>query len=105
MQGEDKSSKLVLRLCQVGQSTLQGSWHLLPDGECQTLVGGLTEDLREHAKFFLHSPVWQGLEPNAIAFLPAEGSVADRCAKLSALVHRLRPLLNCRLWTTATISP
>ncbi len=66
------------------------------------LVGGLTtEDLREHAKFFLHSPPWQGLEPSEIAFLPAEGSVADRYAKLSALVHRLRPLLNCRLWTAS----
>ncbi len=102
MQGKDKSSKLRSTPLAKWDNRLfkeVGIYFLMSNA--RPLVGGLTEDLREHAKFFLHSPAWQGLEPSEIAFLPAEGSVADRYAKLSAFVHRLRPLLNCRLWTAS----
>ncbi len=61
------------------------------------LFAGETSCFRIQMEPILNNANWMDLEPTSIAFIKNEGSLSDRYALKSALVHRENPLLNCRL--------
>jgi hypothetical protein len=69
------------------------------------IYAGESENMRQHVEIFLANPNWQGLEPDSIVFEENNQSFVEKYAHKSALIKRLCPPLNCRLWVEPTELP
>ena len=58
---------------------------------------GESRNMRARVEQAMSNESWHGLEPDTVAFVENEGSLAAKYALKSALAHRECPLLNCRL--------
>ena len=59
---------------------------------------GESQNMRVRVEQAMSNPSWHGLEPDTVAFVENEGSLAAKYALKSALAQRGEcPLLNCRL--------
>ena len=58
---------------------------------------GESENIRVRIEQAKSNQNWRGLEPDSIAFVENDESLATRYALKSALAQRESPLLNCRL--------
>ncbi len=58
---------------------------------------GESANMRVRIEEALANPNWKGLEPDSVAYVENDGSLATKFALKSALVTREIPLLNCRL--------
>jgi hypothetical protein len=58
---------------------------------------GESENIRLRVESAMSNQNWRDLEPDSVAFVPNDESLAKKYALKSALARRESPLLNCRL--------